>query len=56
MDKRKFKIDTLWNLVTFVLKIVHNVGNGHLFRAIQILYLFTALINPPSAHWVISDR
>lgn len=39
MDKRKFKIDALSSLVTFVLKILHHVGNGHLFRTIQVLYL-----------------
>lgn len=39
-DERKFEIDTLQILVTFVLKIVYRIDNSHRFCGVCILYLY----------------
>lgn len=39
-DERKFEIDTLQILVTFVLKIIYCIDNSHRFCDVCILYLY----------------
>lgn len=39
-DERKFEIDTLRILVTFVLKIIYRIDNSHRFCGVCILYLY----------------
>ena len=36
VDRRKFKIDALQNLATFVVTIFYHIGNIHLFCGIYI--------------------
>lgn len=39
-DKRKWNIDTLWILLTFVPTIFYRTNNSHLFRVTHIYIIF----------------